>query len=116
MTLQELYKKTGGELDEVLRRLMSERLILKYVKKFPEDPHFSQLSQAVAQQDHETAYRAVHTLKGLCLSLGFLKLSKPVIALTTELREGNTGHLQAYFAEIAAAYEELLTWIAQLEG
>ena len=38
--------------------------------------------------DAETAFRAAHTLKGLCLNLGFESLYKVDAALTEELRAG----------------------------
>ncbi len=114
MTLREFYEKTGADYDEVIRRMLSEKLILKYIKKFPEDCHFEQLRKSIQEEDYETAYRAVHTLKGLCLSLGFESLSKPVIKLTEELRVGITENAGTHFSAIAQGYEDVIGWISSL--
>ena len=40
MTLQETYTKLRGDYDEVISRLRSERLVQKFVLKFPADGSF----------------------------------------------------------------------------
>ena len=47
MTLNECYRTFGGNLDEVLQRLPSERLIIKLLRKFPADPSMAQLAAAL---------------------------------------------------------------------
>lgn len=114
MTLKEFYTKTEADYDKVIRRLVSEKMALKYIKKFPDDCHFKQLRNAILEEDFETAYRAVHTLKGLCLSLGFITLSKPVIALTEELRAGITKNAKSYFLLIEKEYTAIINMIDSL--
>lgn len=114
MTLKEFYAKTNADYDAVIRRLINETLVLKYLNKFLKDGYFTQLQQAVQEQDYETAFRCAHTLKGLCLSLGFETMSKPVIALTEELREGRTEHTEMYTASIEPLYAEIIQWIGEL--
>lgn len=46
-------------------------MIRKFAVKFPEDKSFAELTKALEQGDVETAFRAAHTIKGLCLTLGF---------------------------------------------
>ena len=52
------------------RRIPSEALVRKFVLKYPNDPSFGQLKDALAAQDWETAFRASHTLKGVAQNLG----------------------------------------------
>lgn len=47
---------------------------------------FGQLETALADKDAETAFRAAHTLKGICLNLGFDNLFAPSQELTEKLR------------------------------
>lgn len=115
MTLRCFFEKNGSDYNAVIERLISEKMVCKYIKKFPDDPHFIQLGIAIREQDPETAYRAAHTLKGLCLSLGFAHLSEPVIALTEELRNGVMDHAASYYAQISEFHAQLLQWIDQLE-
>lgn len=65
MTLQEFYDRIGGDYKATISRLPSEALIKKFVLKYPGDPSFSQLKDALAAQDWELAFRASHTLKGV---------------------------------------------------
>ena len=88
MTLQECYKAMGADLDEVLGRLRSERLIQKFVLRFPEDGSFQLLESSLADQNWEEAFRAAHTIKGVCQNLGFDHLGKSSSELTEALRSG----------------------------
>ena len=86
MTLSEFYHAIGGNLEEVLSRIPSEKLIVKYILKYPSVPDFKTLSDAFQAKDRESAFRASHTLKGLALNLGFKDLSQALCALTEILR------------------------------
>lgn len=76
MTLQEFYDRIGGDYKATISRLPSEALIKKFVLKYPGDPSFSQLKDALAAQDWELAFRASHTLKGVAQNLGMDRLYK----------------------------------------
>ena len=77
MTVRECYEELGSDFDKVLSRLVSEALVKKFALKFLDDPSFGQLETALADKDAETAFRAAHTLKGICLNLGFDNLFAP---------------------------------------
>jgi hypothetical protein len=47
MTLQEFYTRIGGNYDDTLRRIPSEALVRKFVLKYPNDPSFGQLKDAL---------------------------------------------------------------------
>ena len=49
-----------------------------------------ELETALADKDAETAFRAAHTLKGICLNLGFDNLFAPSQELTEKLRGATT--------------------------
>ena len=61
MTLQEFYARVGGDYNATLSRLPSEALVKKFILKYPGDPSFAQLKDALAAQDWELAFRASHT-------------------------------------------------------
>lgn len=52
------------------------------------DPSFDALKNALAAKDVASAFCAAHTLKGICLNLGFDNLYKPSSELTELLRAG----------------------------
>ena len=53
--------------------------------KFLNDPSFQELTDGLAAQDGEKAFRAAHTLS-VCLNLGFTELYKVSAELTEVLR------------------------------
>lgn len=91
MTIQQFYAAVGGDADEVLSRLMSEALVKKFLGKFSDDPNYELLSDSVGEEDWETAFRAAHTIKGLCLTLGLGTLAASSSELTEFLRAGFNG-------------------------
>ena len=64
MTLKEFYEQIDGSYEDTLHRLTSEALVHRFVLKYPADPSFAQLREAVTAADWESAFRAAHTLKG----------------------------------------------------
>lgn len=82
MTLQEFYAQIGGNYADTVRRLCNESLVLRFVKKYPANPSFDELCAAVDRADWETAFRAVHTLKGVAQNLGFDRLYAVSVPLT----------------------------------
>ena len=71
MTLQECYARLGGDYEDVLGRLRSERLIQKFIIKFLDDGNFDLLCSSVESGDVSEAFRAAHTIKGMCQNLSF---------------------------------------------
>lgn len=86
MTLQECYQALGGNYDEVLRRMMTPRLVDKFIGKFLADGSYLALCAAMDAGQHQEAFRAAHTLKGVCQNLGFGNLLRSVEPLTELLR------------------------------
>lgn len=90
MTLQECYAAMGGDYDDAMGRLRSERLLQKFVLKFLDDGNFKLLCQSLADGRQEEAFRAAHTIKGMCQNLSFRALGKSSSRLTEALRAGES--------------------------
>lgn len=86
MTIQECYRKLGGDYAQVEMRLSSVSLVKRFVAKFLDDGSFSQLCRAMEEGRREDAFRAAHTLKGVCANLCFDKLLASAGQLTELLR------------------------------
>ena len=99
MTIRECYDELGLDFDAVLSRLVNEKLVQKFALKFLDDPSFQNLKDAV-----ETAFRAAHTLKGVCLNLGFDNLYPSSKDLTELLRAGSMDGYEDLFAEVEKEY------------
>ena len=87
MTVKECYEQMGADYEGVLGRLRSEALIKKFAKKFLDDGSFQSLKDNLAAGNGEEAFRAAHTLKGVCQNLGFDNLYTVSFEITEKLRE-----------------------------
>ena len=114
MNLQEFYAVVGGNCEEALSRLMGEAMLRRFVAKFPSDQSFAALKQAIADGERETAFRAAHTIKGLCLNLGFGKLLASSEALTEALRNEMPDNVNELFARVSEDYALTMDAIGKL--
>lgn len=86
MNLKQCYDNLGGNYDEVNERIPGDALITRFLGRFLEDPSFQTLIEQIGCGNRDEAFRAAHTLKGVCANLSFTTLWKSVSALTEELR------------------------------
>lgn len=87
MTIEECYTKLQGNYAEAKTRLMNDKLIERFILKFPDDPSMSALNEMAEAGDNAAAFRAVHTLKGVAANLAFTKLFQDASNLTEQLRD-----------------------------
>ncbi len=116
MTLQEFYAQIGGNYADTVRRLCNESLVLRFVKKYPANPSFDELCIAIEKADWETAFRAVHTLKGVAQNLGFDRLYAVSVPLTEAMRGGKPLTDRSLFTAVEEAHNETVTAINQLNA
>lgn len=115
MTIRECYEELGLDFDAVLSRLINERLVQKFALKFLDDPSFQNLKDALDSKDVETAFRAAHTLKGVCLNLGFDRLYEVSAELTEKLRGRDTSGTEEMFKKVETQYRILTDAIREME-
>lgn len=89
MTIQECYKALEGNYDDVMGRLRSDRLVQKFVLKFLDDGSYDLLCDSMSGGNTQEAFRAAHTIKGMCQNLSFTRLERSSTALTEALRGGD---------------------------
>ena len=94
----------GADYEGVLGRLRSEVLIKKFAKKFLDDGSFRSLKDNLAQKNGEEAFRAAHTLKGVCQNLGFTNLYQPAYELTEVLRAGTLEGSKEWYDRVTEQY------------
>lgn len=115
MTLEECYARMGANYEDVLRRFYKPEMIARFVKLFPADNSFQLLKDAMAAGDVKEAFRAAHTLKGVCLNLGFDNLSPSAVALTEILRKGTFEGAAEQYAIVEKEYAKTLDAIRALD-
>ena len=113
MTIQECYEKIGEDYQEILSRFGSEAMVKRFAISFLNDPSFEQLKEGLEENDGEKAFRAAHTLKGICLNLSFDKLSSE---LTEKLRGHSTEGTEPLFEAVKEKYESMIETIRELQN
>lgn len=114
MTLQECYVKIGGDYNDILHRFMNENMIYKFVLKFPQDNNMALFEESWTKKNYETAFRAMHTLKGVAINLGFTTLYNASSALTEKLRSQEYDNLDGLIADVKKQYDIVIEAIAAL--
>lgn len=108
MTVRECYEQMGADYEGVLGRLRSEVLIKKFAKKFLDDGSFR-------RKAGEEAFRAAHTLKGVCQNLGFDNLYKASFDITEKLRGRDTEGCEELLAKVEEQYNNTVDAIHMME-
>ena len=115
MTVKECYEQMGADYEGVLGRLRSEVLIKKFAKKFLDDGSFRSLKDNLVQKNGEEAFRAAHTLKGVCQNLGFDNLYKASFDITEKLRGRDTEGCEELLAKVEEQYNNTVDAIHMME-
>ncbi len=115
MTLQECYAMFGGDYEGVVSRLRSEKTVKKFALKFLNDKSYELLCSSLEAGAYEEAFRASHTLKGLCQNLGFSRLLESSTRLTEALRYGWSAEAAGLVDEVADDYRQVARAVQQLE-
>ena len=71
--------------------------------------------KALEEKDAPTAFRAAHTLKGVCQNLGFDALYVPSSALTEALRGGSLDGADELFPPVEKEYQRVVEALKALE-
>ena len=116
MTLEECYAAMGGDYADAIGRLRSERMIQKFVLKVPKDESFNLLCRSWDAKDYKEAFRASHTIKGICQNLSITRLGSSAARLTDALRGGWTPPADALLEEVKRDYREAVDAITAFEA
>ena len=108
MTLQECYAAMGGDYEGVMGRLRSERMVQKFVLKFLADGSYELLLSSTEAENWAEAFRAAHTIKGVCQNLGFDRLYKSSSELSEALRNGFTPEAPALVERVKEDYQQTI--------
>lgn len=105
----------GVNIDTVMERFMhNEQLLLRFLKKFPQDPNYETLLAAIGEKRYEDAFRAAHTLKGVCGNLSLESLFKNVCEVVELLRSGKGEEAEAELPKLKAEYERVVNILNSL--
>ncbi len=86
MKLDEFFRCVGGDYGEAKARFQNDERIVRFLNMFLGDDSMQNLTNAMNTGDTTTAFRAVHTLKGVALNLGLGLLAHVSSQMTEALR------------------------------
>lgn len=86
MTVQEFYEEVGGDYNDIMSRLRTEERIKKFAGMFTRDESYAALVRYIESGDADEAFRAAHTMKGMCQNMAFTRLYQSSHAITEILR------------------------------
>ncbi len=115
MEVRACYEEMGSNFDEVLSRLGSEQMVQRFAIKFLNDKSYETLEAALKEKDVDSAFRAAHTLKGVCVNLGFDKLYEESSALTEKLRAKELDGTDVMFEKVKEQYDITVNAIRKLQ-
>lgn len=112
--IQQFYEKIGGDYEKAISRMSNDERVKKYLTFFLADESYSQLKKALEDNQVEEAFRAAHTLKGVCQNMAFAVLGKIVEEITEELRAKNMDKAQEIFPEVEKQYRKVIDEINEI--
>ncbi|MDE5764454.1 MAG: Hpt domain-containing protein [Ruminococcus sp.] len=116
MTLKECYNALGGDYNDVMSRLMMEKLVQKFVMKFLSDASYKNLISDMNEKKYDEAFREAHTLKGVSQNLSFTKLYLSSEAVTEALRAGDYDKAYSLLPQLEADYEQTVSVINEFSS
>ena len=115
--LEQFYAAVGANADEVISRLGGNpALVMSFLAKFQEDGSFRALCAALDGGEAETAFRAAHTIKGICANLGLQTLFSKASEMTELLRVGAVEDAKNALPALEAEYGRVCALIVGLRG
>lgn len=115
MTIQECYESIGADYNDVISRLPSEKLVIKFALKFITDPTFESLCKAMADENYNEVFRAAHTMKGVAQNLSFTKLYEASFSLTEAVRDGKKLEDITLLAAVEEEYRKTVNILSQFK-
>ena len=116
-TIKSMLVEAGIDIDEALARMAGKyELIERFLKRFPQDENFARLKKGLEDNNCQEAFRAAHTLKGVCANLSMNRLKELVSTQVEYLREENLVSAKELMPEVSRAYEKMVEDLTRIYG
>ena len=116
MTVQEFYEEVGGDYNDIVTRLKTEDRIIKFAGMFARDESYKTLVEALDAQDVDTAFRAAHTMKGMCQNMAFTRLLRSSQEITELLRAKDLESAKDMLSKVTEDYNLVIDGINKLNS
>ena len=117
MTVKECYELMGADYEGVMGRLRTEERVKKFLLKVLNDKSYDLLIDSIEGGNAEEAFRAAHTMKGVCQNLSLTPLYESASALSEVLRDQKEfgADLEPALAKVKGDYAQMTAHIKALE-
>ena len=118
MTVQECYEAFQGNYQEVISRLRTDERVAKFLQRVLADGSYQLLCDSLATNNVDEAFRAAHTIKGVCLNLAITRLGQSSSSLCEYLREKRVidDQVLTMMQQVSQDYELTIGCISQLNN
>lgn len=114
-SLKQKLLDDGIDVDDALSRFMNnEKLLLRMLKKFKEEPSYSLLMDAYEKKDAKAALAASHSMKGVCGNLSIKALYELTAKQVDLFRHDDPDAAFAMMDEIVSTYKKTIDAIDHL--
>lgn len=114
MTVQEFYDEVGGDYNDIMSRLRTEDRIKKFAGMFTRDESYNMLTKSIQDGDTEEAFRAAHTMKGMCQNMAFTRLYQSSHEITEILRRKDLEGARKMLDVVTEDYNIVIASIGKL--
>ena len=116
MTVKECYEAMGADYDDVMGRLRKDERVQKFLLKMLDDKSYALLTDSVEAGNMSEAFRAAHTIKGVCQNLSITPLYKSAYELAELLRNADaySEDMEPMIEEVKKDYTHMIECIRQL--
>lgn len=102
-------KELGVDVDNVIYRLGgNEKIYLSICQKFLKDTSYRAFCQAWSKNDIKSAIIHIHTLKGVAVNLGFIRIELLCKSIQDDLKNNDILYTQEYISELSTEYENII--------
>lgn len=116
MNVKKCYEIMNGDYEDVKGRFLTDARIRRFALLFLNDGSMDDLRAAMRDKDCEKGFQAAHTLKGICLNLGFTGLYMPVYKITEMLRERDYESAAVEMPAVETAFDATIRGLRELEN
>lgn len=118
MTVKECYDAMGANYEEIMGRLRTEERVKKFLLKVLNDKSYDLLTTSMEERNIEEAFRAAHTIKGVCQNLSLTRLYESANELSEMLRGRSEygGDIEPVLEKVKEDYAQMIAQIQKLEG
>lgn len=99
--------EAGVDVESALNRFMGrDDLLLRFLKKFGEDPNYELFKESMAEKKYEDAFKAAHSLKGVCGNLSLMSLFQTISKEVEFLRNQQYEEAEKMLPQVVEEYDK----------